>query len=126
MNIEQLKQKLLEDAAQKPIHRFVQFDVFQRIEDGGDDIVTPDQDGDCVFGGGTPHHELNITNELRVMVPEGRTAEEVIRGLQKIIEWIKSDPSCLNYDGWQEKNILDTIYGVSIEPPMSAEWEPPF
>ena len=105
MNTEEIKKNLLEKAAQKPVHLFRQFDVFQRVE-GGDSIVVPDQDGDSLFSSG-PDYELNRTNELRVMVPENRTAEEVIRGLKKVIAWIEEYPSMFEPGGYYNPILVE-------------------
>jgi len=85
------KERLLEQAAGKPVRKLLQYDVFFHEE--VDDIFRPDKDGDCVFNGWT--YELRNTDCLRVTVPEGAPAADVIRGLEKIIQWIKKSPDDL-------------------------------
>lgn len=90
------KEGLLIHAASKPIKTLLQFDVFQRANEYYDSFIRPDKDGDCVFGpGGTL--ELKNIDELRVLIPENRTPEEVMRGLKKVIDCIKRDPACISF-----------------------------
>jgi hypothetical protein len=88
------KKELLEDVASKPVRPFRQIDIFQfGPEYGGDDFMRPDQDGDWLSAAGG--YELNRTNELRVLVPDGKSAEDVIRGLKKAIKWLSKNPDIL-------------------------------
>jgi len=122
-----LQQELLEAASRKPIKKFLQFDVFQRMPEG-DDIIRPDDDGDCLMA--VESYELKNVNELRVFVPVNRTAKEIIRGLKKVIECIEADPSVVDFDLDRETNHMKYLLDLAEEKTnrlfnaWDAKWQP--
>ena len=85
---EKTKEELLDEAREKPVRKFIQYDIFFDVG-SFDPIVRPDKDGDSVFRGRT--FELNRSNTLRVFVPENSHPDDVVRGLNKVIDWIERD-----------------------------------
>lgn len=113
------RQGLIEAASSKPIRKFIQYDVFQHVTPG-DPIVDPDQDGDCLMEGKT--YELRNTGILRVYVPAGSDPVDIIRGLNKVITWIKSEPgNVVEYWGYDEteqyneRQVIEPVRGNEFE-----------
>ena len=86
------KDKLLH-YTERDAKEFFQFDAFTAIGDG-DDIIRPDDDGDCLCSGTTT--ELMFGADVRVLVAPDTSKIEAIRVLKKIKEWIDKDPSALS------------------------------
>ena len=86
------KEKLLH-YADRDAENFFQFDAFTEVEPG-DDIVRPDDDGDCLFSGVTT--ELMSGVPVRVLIVPGVTQETALRALKKIQDWIERDSDALN------------------------------
>lgn len=75
--------------ARKQPKRFLQFDSFH-TPGGGDDVMRPDRNGDCLFWGGG-WELMNGPNTVRVLIPVGTTPAKVARSLRKIASIIKND-----------------------------------
>jgi hypothetical protein len=80
---------LLAEAAKKPVVRVEQFDAFVGVEPG-DYVVTPDEDGDCLFGG-MDTYEFRLSDVVRVQIPELTEPRDAVRVLRKIADWIERD-----------------------------------
>ena len=111
-----LRDELQRAALSKPIRKFQQIDVFQN-EGGGDDVMKPDEDGDCIFFSGT--YELHNSHCLRVLIPSGATKVDTIRGLKKAIETVRKSPDVCSWNwgyievgssGW--KKVIEPVIGV--------------
>lgn len=113
-----LRQELLDAAKEKPIRKFTQFDFEPNYGDPEDTTLSPspDQDGDLLMGG--HEYELRNTDFIRVQIPTGANPEDTIRGLEKIIQWIRQQPEFIT-DGWgyAEKH---TPRGWIVEEPESG------
>jgi hypothetical protein len=83
-NEDERRADLLADAARKPVRHLMQFDVFQS---NFDDIVRPDEDGDCLFWRDT--YELRRSDIVRVQFPVGYDRDNAVRALRKIADFIK-------------------------------------
>lgn len=81
------REELLKRSAAKPIRTFLQLDVFTEVE-GGDSIITPDEDGDCLFS--SVGRELNISDCVRLLIPIGESKTNVRRALGKMLETLDS------------------------------------
>jgi hypothetical protein len=93
------------------VHRdaeeFFQFDAFTGIEPG-DDIIRPDDDGDCLCSGVTT--ELMTGNvSVRVLIVPGTTRKTTVRALKKIQGWIQRDADALN---------PAKLHGIDIDMPF--------
>jgi hypothetical protein len=82
------KAELLARYAEKIPCRFAQFDVFTN-QGGGDDVMRPDDDGDCLFSGLTTELMTGLY-AVRVLVTEGTPTSEALRALQKITAWVEA------------------------------------
>lgn len=85
--VSQNRINLVRACAQKPIRQFEQFDVFY-MPDGGDDLMTPDENGYCVMGGCTD--ELKNLEEPRLYLPIDMTREEAIATVRKLLEVVEN------------------------------------
>ena len=83
-NEDERRADLLADAARKPVRHLMQFDVFQS---NFDDIVRPDEDGDCLFWSHT--YELRRSDIVRVQFPVGYDRDNAVRALRKIADFIE-------------------------------------
>jgi hypothetical protein len=116
---ESLREELLREAAEKPIRKFKQYDVF--FHNTGSDMFDSDKDGDNLSSGQT--YELNRSACLRVLVPSGTTPEEVMRGLKKVIVWIKGDSELLNWNwGYMEEKPSFSLGNQVIEPEIGMRY----
>jgi len=80
---------LLRSARRKPARRFWQADVFCGVED---DVIRPDEDGDCLFFG--ERYDLRSSGEeipVRVQIIHGTDKDTVLRQLDKIRAWLAED-----------------------------------
>jgi len=85
------RQELLAEAAKKPVKHLVQFDCF--FNTPADDVSHPDQDSDALFSMAV--FDLRNMDVLRVTLHVGTKREDALRGLGKIVQWIRSDPQRL-------------------------------
>ena len=83
------KGDLLEHYATKKAKQFVQCDGFALGRDGGDSVMRPDDDGDCLMSGTT--HELMSGSSVRVLIPVGTDRHTAMRILKKIRKWLKRE-----------------------------------
>ncbi len=81
------KTELLSHYAKKDPRAFRQFDGFQ--VGSGDDVMRPDDDGDCLMGASTC--ELMTGADVRVLIPADTASADAITLLRKIITWIERD-----------------------------------
>ena len=88
------KDKLLHYAG-RDAKEFFQFDAFVGVK-SGDDIVRPDEDGDCLLSGTTT--ELMFGASVRVFIAPDTSQIEAVRALKKIKEWVEQDADALNND----------------------------
>jgi hypothetical protein len=92
-SMKSIKDKLLEDAAKKEPMLFFQFDGW--ANQVGDSHA--DEDGDLCMGGNS--YELRrCPGEVRVFIPIGANANDVLRLLKKARKWIKQSPDVLSPD----------------------------
>ena len=87
------KAELVADAARKPVRDFLQVDGwFLGGPNGGDDVMQPDEDGDCLMAGGT-RDLRNSDSDLavRVQIVAGADRDVVLRVLKKLRRWLKKD-----------------------------------
>jgi hypothetical protein len=89
--LESKRHELLVEAAKKPIRKLIQFDCF--FDSVGDDVTISDQDDDALFSATV--FDLRNMDCLRVTLPVGTKREDALRGLGKIVQWIRSDPQAL-------------------------------
>jgi hypothetical protein len=109
---ESLREELILQASKKPIRKLLQFDVFQNVVE--DDVMRPDEDGDCLMWGN--NYELKNTDALRVMVPSGASASDTLRGLKKVISYLKKNPETISWKwGYLETN--NSWQGLVIKEP---------
>ncbi len=73
--------------ATKPLQTLVQVDVWQHGAPG-DPSVVPDEDGDCLLSSIT--NDFRNFDGVRVQFPPGRSREDIIRALDKVMHWIES------------------------------------
>ena len=84
-----IRQQLEESYASKPAQLFVQIDGFANVEPG-DEIITPNEHGDCIFYGATV--ELRTTGlPMRVQIHESASRQDVIRLLEQALEAVEND-----------------------------------
>jgi hypothetical protein len=99
------RDKLLHYAG-RAAKEFFQFDAFTAIG-GGDDIMRPDEDGDCLCSGTTT--ELMFGASVRVFIAPDTSQIEAVRALKKIKEWVERDADALN---------TAKLHGVDIDMPF--------
>ncbi len=75
-------------AGKRP-RKFLQVDAFY-LPNGGDDIMRPDADGDCIHYG-TTHELMNGPDTARVLIPPQSSPEQAARALRKIADILESD-----------------------------------
>lgn len=91
--IEKTKEKLLEHYQEREPVKFIQYDVFT---EEFDDIVIPDKDGYSLWAGRT--QELMSGNyAIRVLLKPDTKKELIIKGLEKVIDWIRTQPEHLKW-----------------------------
>ena len=83
------KDELLKHYSNREPHLFYQMDGFFE-PDGGDDVMHPDDDGDCLCSSETCELMTGITS-VRVLITPATDKKTAIRQLEKIIDWIKRD-----------------------------------
>lgn len=84
-------QKLLHYFKREP-KQFIQYDGF--VNTKPDDLMSPDDDGDCFFIGETVELMTGYT-AVRLLIVPGTAAKDVIRVLGKIIDSIQKRPELL-------------------------------
>lgn len=72
--------------------RFIQYDGF--VNTLPDDLMSPDQDGDCLFSSETIELMTGLV-QVRLLIVPGTLAKDVIRVLGKMTTWIQDDPGAL-------------------------------
>jgi hypothetical protein len=92
-SMKSIKDKLLEDAAKKEPHLFFQFDGYAGNVGG----VFIDNDGDSCSSGKCYELRRHV-GEVRVFIPIGANANDVLRLLKKARKWIKRSPEVLSQD----------------------------
>jgi len=101
------KKHELKRISTKPVQTFIQYDCFINL-DHEDDVMRRDDDGDSLWKSVT--QEFRNSDCLRVQLLPNTKKEDAIRGLRKIIEWIKKDTTrcyvedCFNNITEEEKN----------------------
>jgi hypothetical protein len=104
--VKQLRKKLVKEAKDSPIRKFIEFDVFQNLKpEDADGLLNPDRDGDDIIC--EKAHELRRMGNLRVYIPYGSNPMEAIRGLTKVIAWISQSPNLIT-EPWGLEDIADT------------------
>ncbi len=78
-------------ASREPKH-FLQLDGHY-MPRGGDDVMSPDDDGDAVTAGGTV--ELMYGATVRVLIPHDGDVMVAARQLKKLAKWLKRKPDLL-------------------------------
>ena len=68
---------------------FLQLDGFH-VTHGGDDVMRPDEDGDCLHA--SPTIELMHGAAVRVLIPGDTDRTVAIRQLKKLAKWLKKNP----------------------------------
>ncbi len=81
---------LLTKYAEKKPTTFGQLDAFVIGKDGGDDVMRPDPDGDCLMGGITT--DLMDGADVRILIRRGTSGVNAVRLIGKLVEWLESDP----------------------------------
>ena len=81
------KQELLDQAARKPVRKFLQMDGFMNVE--GDSVMRPDADGDTVFYGETDELR-NLRDIVRIQIPWDVDADAVRRIVRKMAAMVDS------------------------------------
>jgi hypothetical protein len=85
------KGELLAKYAKRPVTKFIQYDGFLgEPGSGGMPIGTFDEDGDWLSGGRT-EELMSGGPAVRVLVLPDAKAEDVIRILRKVSEWIQRE-----------------------------------
>ena len=93
------KKELLEHYSEKKPTEFIQFDFFADQEDS---FLGSDEEGFSICRSETTEL-MNGYYKVRVLVKPDLEGELVIKGLEKLIAWIKKDPIFL-------KNHMSDIY----------------
>jgi hypothetical protein len=93
------KQKLLDKYANREPTPFEQFDGFY-VNDGGDDIMRPDDEDHCLFSSDT--WELMHGADVRVLVSRDTPREQVGPLIRKLAAWIANEYSKPASDDWKE------------------------
>jgi len=96
---QQFAECLAKYAERKP-QKYLQIDG-HHLPDGGDDIMRPDEDGDCINSGST--WELMAHNDVRVLIGTGVDAQVAVRQLRKIIDWIVRDGQQLMHEAFEDR-----------------------
>ena len=99
MNREERKKDKLAHYGDRNLVSFMQYDAFIDID--GDDIMHPDNDGDCLFTGDT--EELMSGVPIRVLVVDGTKKADVVRCLGKLLDVIKKDDNPGSVDAFNKK-----------------------
>jgi hypothetical protein len=73
---------------------FLQLDGFH-VTNGGDDVMRPDEDGDCLHA--SPTTELMYGAAVRVLIPGDTDRKVAIRQLKKLAKWLKRNPDLMDY-----------------------------
>jgi hypothetical protein len=79
--------RFVHDALTKPIRKVLQVDTFTNVVE--DSVSKPDDDGDEVSW--SMREELRTTECVRIQFPDEWTRADVMRGLAKALECMKSD-----------------------------------
>ena len=88
------KQQVLDHYSRRVPVLFNQYDAFDLGEDGADDVMRPDNDGDSLFRSET-WELMSGVYETRVLITAGTKPSVAVRHLRKIIEWIEKAPDGL-------------------------------
>ncbi len=88
-------EKLLHYCDRDP-KKFIQCDAWVNVEHG-DDIVTPDEDGDWLCSGSTIELMTGATS-VRVLIALDTQKDAVLRALRKIIDWIERRPDIMKLE----------------------------
>ena len=73
---------------------FLQLDGFH-VTHEGDDVMRPDEDGDCLNA--TQTIELMCGATVRVLIPGDTDHRGAIRQLKKLAKWLKNNPDLMDY-----------------------------
>jgi hypothetical protein len=84
--------KLLHYSRTKPKH-FLQLDGFYCPDDGDNNVIDPDIDGDRMCAGGTV--ELMRGADVRILIPHDVDISVAVRQIKKLAKWLKSSPDLL-------------------------------
>jgi len=80
-----LKKELLEHYSYRDPFGFIQLDCFTNTP--GDDVMTPDEDGDCLMSGAT--FDLMTGNTaVRVLIRPDVDKQTLARALSKMVTWV--------------------------------------
>jgi hypothetical protein len=88
------KAERLQHYASGSLQEFYQYDGFY-LPDGGDSLMRPEEDGDCLFRSRTldlRHSPSELA--VRVQIHEKVDPEVVIRLLRKLAAWVESESVC--------------------------------
>ena len=99
------KQELIEEAARKPVRKFLQMDGFMNVE--GDSIMRPDADGDTVSFGESDELR-NLHDIVRVQIPWDADAGAVRRIVGKMAAMAAA-------------NLLAGVRGERLPTPINPE-----
>jgi hypothetical protein len=89
MKKKRTKGELLEHYAEREPTAFYQFDGWHLGVGHGDDVMHPDEEGDCLASGTT--YELMHGADVRVLVKRGMAPEIAAQLLEKLTSWIRRD-----------------------------------
>ena len=64
------------------------------VTQGGDDVLRPDEDGDCLHAG--PPVVLIHGVTVRVRIPEDAALKDAIRQLKKLADWLERNPDLMD------------------------------
>jgi len=97
----------------KKVQRFFQLDCFIDQPEY-DDVMKPDEDGDCLMGGVT--NELRTCGEelaVRIQIHEKTDPKTAIRLLKKALSWLETDEIFFNPDNKAEATKDNRVIDLS-------------
>jgi len=90
----QFADKLAHYARKNP-KQFLQMDGFY-LPDGGDDLMNPDDEGDCLQAISTVELMYMFGATVRVLIGSDADRMVAVRQLQKLAEWLEVNPDLMN------------------------------
>lgn len=104
--VDKTRERKLKHYSKRTPKQFIQLDGHYLGPDGGDDMMVPDTDGDCLLAGQTV--ELMHFSGTRVLIDSNFDPKVAARMLRKAAEWLDRQPELLSREYWA--SFMDSVY----------------